>query len=582
MTKRYCAIALTTVLSLFGCTDSDTVGPMSAAVGGNREVVVSPSAVLLTPGATQQFSAQLLQNGVPKKATFVWSSSNASVATVSSAGLVTAIADGDAIITATTTAPQVSGTATVNVRTPPPAPVARFVFSCTHLSCTFNADSSSALPGASFVWTFGDSTAADSGRTPVHTYAAAGSYAVQLTVTDSGGSDDTTRVVTVTAPPPPPIAHFTYSCDELSCSFDATASQAQAGAAFNWNFGDSTAADTGMTAAHTYAAAGSYDVTLTVTDIGGTDDTTQTVTVTAPVPPPAIVATIPLSRKPFGSTVAPNGTGWVGLLDSGVVHRLDVAGTQLTGAVEFGFMFGGPLGLSTNADGSTIYAAGWSGLIGSINTQTLAVEHSVHLPINFNNASNIIATPAGDTVYVGMTSGEIYKVDLQNEVILASKTLPVAAGYHFAWNQDRTRLYASARDADGTPGRVYELDPANLNVPRAFMTNARPQGIAFSGDGALLYIANELGGVLVWNVAANTLAGTISTGCRGFGLVRRPDTGWLYVTCPLDGRAVVVDPGTGTTIATLATGGRPRRPSFDPATGTVIVPNESGWVDIVR
>lgn len=265
-----------------------------------------------------------------------------------------------------------------------------------------------------------------------------------------------------------------------------------------------------------------------------------------------------------------------------MVHRLDVAGTQLTGAVEFGFMFGGPLGLSTNADGSTIYAAGWSGLIGSINTQTLAVEHSVHLPINFNNASNIIATPAGDTVYVGMTSGEIYKVDLQNEVILASKTLPVAAGYHFAWNQDRTRLYASARDADGTPGRVYELDPANLNVPRAFMTNARPQGIAFSGDGALLYIANELGGVLVWNVAANTLAGTISTGCRGFGLVRRPDTGWLYVTCPLDGRAVVVDPGTGTTIATLATGGRPRRPSFDPATGTVIVPNESGWVDIVR
>jgi DNA-binding beta-propeller fold protein YncE len=64
--------------------------------------------------------------------------------------------------------------------------------------------------------------------------------------------------------------------------------------------------------------------------------------------------------------------------------------------------------------------------------------------------------------------------------------------------------------------------------------------------------------------------------------VRRPDTGWLYVTCPLDGRVVVVDPDGGATIATLMTGGRPRRPSWDPATSSVIVPNESGWVDIIR
>ena len=583
MTKRACAIALAVVLGVSGCTDSDTVGldPMSAAVNSNRQVVVSPSTASLAPGATQQFSAQLLQNGVPKKATFVWSSSNAAVATVSNAGLVTAVSDGQAIITATTTAPQTSGTATVTVHTPPPAPVARFAFACTDLSCTFDADSSSAQPGASYGWSFGDGSPADTGSSVAHTYAAAGSYAVTLTVTDSGGSDDTTRVVTVTAPPPPPIAHFSYACTQLSCSFDASASQTGLGAAFNWNFGDGTAADTGTTAAHTYAAAGSYNVTLTVTDSGGTDDTTQAVTVTAP-PQPAIVATIPLNRRPFGSTVAPNGTAWIGQLDTGTVHRLDVAGAQFTGAAEFGSMFSGPLSVTANADGSRVYAATWGGLVGSINTQTLAVERSVHLPINFNNASNIIATPAGDTVFVGMTSGEIYKVDLQNEVILAGRTLPVAAGYHFAWNMDRTRLYASARDADGTPGRVYELDPVTLNVPRIFMTNARPQGIAFSPDGALLYIANELGDVLVWDVAANTLAGTITTGCRGFGLVRGPDTGWLHVTCPLDGRMVVVDPGSGATIATLATGGRPRRPSFDPATGSVIVPNETGWVDIVR
>lgn len=666
MTKRQCAIALTAVLGLSGCTDSTPsgLGSISAAVGGNRQVVVSPNTASLTPGATQQFTAQLLQNDVPKKASFVWSSSNNAVATVSSTGLVSARADGQAIITATTSAPTTSGTATVTVRTPPPAPVARFVSACTHLSCAFNADSSSALPGAIFVWTFGDSTSADSGRTATHSYGAAGNYPVRLTVTDSGGSDDTVRVVTVTAPPPSPVARFaytcsyltctfnadsssalpgasfawtfgdstpadsgrtathnyaaagsyavrlvvtdsggsddtvrvltvmaappapvaryTYSCADLSCSFDASASQAGAGATFSWNFGDGTAAVAGTTPAHTYATAGSYDVQLTVTDSGGVDDTTQTVTVTAPIPPPTIVATIPLSRRPFGSVVAPSGTAWIGQLDTGTVQRLDVPSAQFTGAAELGSLLNGPAVVAANAAGTRVYAATISGLVGSINAQTLAIEHTVHVPINFNNTANITATPAGDTVFVGMTSGEIYKIDLQNEMFLANRTFPVGASYHFAWNSDRSRLYASARDDDGTPGKVYELDPVTLIASRVFVTNARPQGIAFSGDDTRLYIANEQGGVLVWNVAANTVADTIATGCRGGGLLRRPDTGWLYVTCPLDGRVVVVDPSSGVTIANIAMGGRPREPSFDPATGSVIVPNESGWVDIIR
>jgi hypothetical protein len=58
-------------------------------------------------------------------------------------------------------------------------------------------------------------------------------------------------------------------------------------ASYSWNWGDSTPASTGKTpAAHTYAA-GTYTITLTVTDKGGlTNSTTQTVTATATDPNP--------------------------------------------------------------------------------------------------------------------------------------------------------------------------------------------------------------------------------------------------------------------------------------------------------
>ena len=49
--------------------------------------------------------------------------------------------------------------------------------------------------------------------------------------------------------------------------------------AYEWNFGDNSTG-TGVTPTHTYTAAGTYSVTLTVTDdMGATDSTTRTATI---------------------------------------------------------------------------------------------------------------------------------------------------------------------------------------------------------------------------------------------------------------------------------------------------------------
>ncbi|NAZ81400.1 PKD domain-containing protein, partial [Kineococcus sp. R8] len=176
----------------------------------------------------------------------------------------------------------------VTVAAPPnQAPTAAFTSTAANLVAAFDASTSADADGtvASYAWTFGDQTTG-TGATPSHTYAAAGTYPVTLTVTDDDGATGTvTRDVTVTAAAvnQAPTAAFTSTAANLVAAFDASTSADADGtvASYAWTFGDQTSG-TGATPSHTYAAAGTYPVTLTVTDDdGATGTVTRDVTVTA-------------------------------------------------------------------------------------------------------------------------------------------------------------------------------------------------------------------------------------------------------------------------------------------------------------
>ncbi|HEU4680928.1 MAG TPA: PKD domain-containing protein [Gemmatimonadales bacterium] len=196
--------------------------------------------------------------------------------------------------------------------TPPPdnqAPVASFSEVCTQLSCVFTDASTDPDEGgtiASRIWNFGEpasTTNTSTEQNPTHVYAAAGTYAVALTVTDNAGANSTpfTKSVTVTAPAPPvnapPTAAFTFTCDEAgACTFNSATSTDTDGtiAAYAWNFGDpaSGAANTSTEAnpTHTYSVTQPtpFTVTLTVTDDDGAASAAATQTVTVN-PPPSLV-----------------------------------------------------------------------------------------------------------------------------------------------------------------------------------------------------------------------------------------------------------------------------------------------------
>jgi PKD repeat protein len=137
---------------------------------------------------------------------------------------------------------------------------------------------------SSYSWNFGDGSAAATGATPSHVYAAPGTYTVTLTVTDNGGvTANTSQSVAVDELP---SAAFSSSPASPGAgkpvSFDGSTSADPDGsiASYAWNFGDGSAAGSGATPTHAYASASTYTVTLTVTDSSGlTATTTQGVTV---------------------------------------------------------------------------------------------------------------------------------------------------------------------------------------------------------------------------------------------------------------------------------------------------------------
>ena len=138
--------------------------------------------------------------------------------------------------------------------------------------------------------TSGQAMSASATISASHAYAAAGQFTARLTVADKdGGAGSDEVVVTVGASNVAPVARpgGPYAADQ-TVTFDGSASSDEDGdlpLTYAWSFGDG-ASGTGATPSHTYAAAGSYAVTLVVTDAAGLSSapvaTTATIANVAP------------------------------------------------------------------------------------------------------------------------------------------------------------------------------------------------------------------------------------------------------------------------------------------------------------
>lgn len=134
-----------------------------------------------------------------------------------------------------------------------------------------------------YEWSFGDGGTSRQ-ESPSHIYAAAGEYSVVLTAFKGGRCQSRSEAVTVTVEGTtsegPPNAGFTFTVSGLTVAFSNTSTTSDPeNVKYSWSFGDGSAASTEAHPVYTYAAAGTYTVTLSVSDSFGADVTSRDVTV---------------------------------------------------------------------------------------------------------------------------------------------------------------------------------------------------------------------------------------------------------------------------------------------------------------
>lgn len=286
-----------------------------------------------------------------------------------------------------------------------------------------------------------------------------------------------------------------------------------------------------------------------------------------------VVARLPLGGAPAGVAIAPNGVVYVARAVAGALARLDVASRTFTASVDVGDL---PTRVTFDVAGNTAYVSNqFSHDVSVVDVPANTLTTTIPLP---GDPVPVRVSASGEWLFVATNVDRLYKVTIATKQRADSMALPATAHFTLLHPND-TLLYVATR-AGGT---VMEVDVWTWTLQRTFTLDGLTQGMALSPDRQELYVANEsLARVDVISLATGSGAGSVPLRGGGFGLALSADGARLYATLPGRGEVQVIDRVGRNVLRTITVAGLPREIVVHPATGLAVVPNEAGWVDLVR
>ncbi|MCX6182840.1 MAG: PKD domain-containing protein, partial [Bacteroidetes bacterium] len=197
-------------------------------------------------------------------------------------------------------------------------PIANFTPSATQsctapLTVTFVNNSSAGKGGAlSYLWDFGNGTTSTLTTPAAVTYNTTGIYNVKLTVTELNGCVTSKNTAIVVSKP---LASFSLLNDTVCPNSNTLFTNTSLGAVtYSWNFGDASGLSAQTSPIHSYAAPGTYNVKLTASAGGCSDDTTFAIVVENVVANftrlPSYHCDFPM-KVTYTNTSVPAGASWL-------------------------------------------------------------------------------------------------------------------------------------------------------------------------------------------------------------------------------------------------------------------------------
>ncbi|QYK01342.1 immune inhibitor A domain-containing protein [Shewanella psychrotolerans] len=175
-------------------------------------------------------------------------------------------------------------------------------------SVSFSANVTGGYGDYSYAWEFGVPDATSTLVNPTYVYSESNEYTVSLTVTDGLGARATELLFIYVEVPP--TASFSFVTSDLRVTFSDSTSAGVGELSYQWTFGDGSSSSE-PSPVHTYSQAGSYTVTLTVTDAKGyTSVANETLVVTTAVVVPPVVEppAVEIEKSSGGGSL-----GWLSL-----------------------------------------------------------------------------------------------------------------------------------------------------------------------------------------------------------------------------------------------------------------------------
>lgn len=285
-----------------------------------------------------------------------------------------------------------------------------------------------------------------------------------------------------------------------------------------------------------------------------------------------VVTPAPLvGARPFAVAISATDVAYVGHQDIPYLQRTALPDVSFGDSVQVGL---DPTDIAFNASGTLALVTNqFSGNVGIINVATGVTTDSIDV---HGAPFRIVVSPSGATIFVSSNDDSVYAIAVTSKVVLHRWGFNAVVN-GLAMTPNGGTLYASS-----IGGRLYKLNASGTGAVDSVDVGGKPQDVALSPDGEELYLANEAGSLEVRDPASLAFRDSVAGAAGAFGLKPTPDGKQLYATYPAAGVIRIIDRATRVVEPTLTVGGTARRIAFGQRGAVALIPNESGFVTVVR